>query len=116
MSGVDPTVPSGEQWALLGPDGAGRTTVLSLCGAPVHPTAGTVDVLGQRLGRVELRALRRRIGHVDPRHAPLSPPTVLATVVVIHRDGEPGDHPVVVTRHDGRRSARPGRRRPDDQA
>lgn len=62
------TVRRGEQWVMLGPNGAGKSTILGLCGALTHPTTGTVDVLGHRLGRVELQALRRRIGHVNPRH------------------------------------------------
>ena len=65
---VDLEVRPGEHWALLGPNGAGKTTLLTLLGAAGHPTSGTVDVLGHRLGRVDLRELRRRIGHVDPRH------------------------------------------------
>ncbi|MGA1836273.1 ATP-binding cassette domain-containing protein [Herbiconiux sp. 11R-BC] len=58
----------GEHWALIGPNGAGKSTILALCGAVQHPSSGEVFVLGQRLGRVELRALRRSIGHVNPRH------------------------------------------------
>lgn len=65
---VDLRVRPGEHWALLGPNGAGKSTLLSLCGGWAHPTSGTVDVLGHRIGRVELQALRRLIGHVDPRH------------------------------------------------
>lgn len=57
----------GEHWALLGPNGAGKSTLLSLCGAREHPTAGTVHVLGHRLGRVDTHWLRSTIGHVDPR-------------------------------------------------
>ncbi len=58
----------GEHWALIGPNGAGKSTILALCGAVQHPSSGEVFVLGQRLGRVELQALRRSIGHVNPRH------------------------------------------------
>lgn len=68
LDAVDLRVREGEHWALLGPNGAGKSTILSFCGALAHPTSGTVDVLGHRLGRVELQALRRRIGHVNPRH------------------------------------------------
>jgi iron complex transport system ATP-binding protein len=73
LHGIDLTVRSGEHWALLGPNGAGKSTILGFCGALTHPTSGTVDVLGRRLGRVELQELRRVIGHVDPRHALQSP-------------------------------------------
>ncbi|WP_408898667.1 ABC transporter ATP-binding protein [Nocardioides sp. R1-1] len=68
IQGVDLTVRAGEHWALLGPNGAGKSTLLSFCGAQVHPTAGTVEVLGRRLGRVDVQELRRDIGHVNPRH------------------------------------------------
>lgn len=75
------TVRSGEQWVMLGPNGAGKSTILRMCGAQTHPTSGTVDVLGHRLGRVELQALRRRIGHVDPRH-PLQSALSVTNVVL----------------------------------
>lgn len=68
LHGIDLTVKPGEHWALLGPNGAGKSTILAFCGARTHPTSGTVDVLGQRLGRVDLQQLRRDIGHVNPHH------------------------------------------------
>lgn len=68
LADVSLTVREGERWALLGPNGAGKSTLLQLCGAIEHPTRGTVDVLGKRMGRVEIRLLRESIGHVDPRH------------------------------------------------
>ncbi|MFH8616157.1 ABC transporter ATP-binding protein [Streptomyces sp. NPDC017979] len=68
LSEVSLTVRTGEHWALLGPNGAGKTTLLALLGALVHPTRGTVEVLGHRLGRVDLRQLRSCVGHVNPRH------------------------------------------------
>ena len=40
---------------------------MAILGARSHPTTGTVDVLGRRLGRVDMRELRTHIGHVDPR-------------------------------------------------
>src|SRR5215469_9737157 len=76
IRGVSFTVRAGEQWAMLGPNGAGKSTLLGFCGAVTHPTSGTVRVLGQQLGRVELQALRRAIGHVNPRHPLRSPLTV----------------------------------------
>ena len=67
LHGLDLDVGYGEHWALLGPNGAGKSTLLALAGAQRHPSAGTVDVLGERLGRVDLRMLRERIGTVDLR-------------------------------------------------
>lgn len=69
LSGIDMTVNAGEHWALIGANGAGKSTMLSMCGAHQHPTRGSVFVLGQQLGRVEIRRLRESIGHVNPRHA-----------------------------------------------
>ena len=51
----------GERWALLGPNGSGKTTLLRVTGAGLWPTRGIVEVLGERLGRVDMRELRRRI-------------------------------------------------------
>jgi iron complex transport system ATP-binding protein len=65
LDGVDWTVRPGEHWALLGANGAGKTTLLRLLGALMHPTSGEVEVLGSRLGRVDVRELRARIGHVN---------------------------------------------------
>lgn len=81
LRGISFTVRRGEHWALLGPNGAGKSTILSFCGAVLHPTSGTVHVLGRQLGRVELQLLRRSIGHVNPRH-PLRSPLTLREVAL----------------------------------
>ncbi|CAL9387003.1 putative ABC transporter ATP-binding protein YlmA [Streptomyces sp. enrichment culture] len=73
LHGVSLTVRAGEHWALLGSNGAGKSTLLALLGALAHPTRGHVEVLGHRLGRVDMRGLRSYIGHVNPRHDPRSP-------------------------------------------
>ena len=62
LADVDWAVELDERWVVLGPNGAGKTTLLRLAGAEMHPTVGTVDVLGERLGRVNLVELRTRIG------------------------------------------------------
>jgi iron complex transport system ATP-binding protein len=57
----------GECWALLGPNGAGKTTLLTIAGAVEFPSSGTVEILGERLGGVDVAGLRERIGLVDAR-------------------------------------------------
>ena len=69
LDGVDWAVEPGEHWVILGPNGAGKTTLMHLAGAMAQPSAGTVEVLGARLGRVDIRALRESIGFVDARLA-----------------------------------------------
>jgi iron complex transport system ATP-binding protein len=64
---IDWTVEPGEHWVVLGPNGAGKTTLLNLAAAVSHPSEGEVEVLGARLGRVDMRALRERIGTVEAR-------------------------------------------------
>ena len=59
---IDWTVELDERWVVLGPNGAGKTTLLRLAAAELHPTAGIVHVLGERLGRVNVFELRTRIG------------------------------------------------------
>lgn len=65
LAGVTWRVQAGEHWVVLGPNGAGKSTLLHLAGGVSHPSEGTVHVLGHRIGRVDLRTLRERIGHVD---------------------------------------------------
>jgi iron complex transport system ATP-binding protein len=55
-------VAEGERWIVLGPNGAGKTTLMQLASGRMHPTAGTVRILGETLGRVDVFDLRPRIG------------------------------------------------------
>jgi iron complex transport system ATP-binding protein len=65
LADVGWTVRSGERWVLLGPNGSGKTTLLQVAGARLWPSAGTVEVLGCRLGAVDVRTLRPRIALVS---------------------------------------------------
>jgi len=65
LDGVTWAVEGDERWVVLGPNGAGKTTLLQLASASAHPSGGTVDVLGQRLGEVDLFELRPRIGYAS---------------------------------------------------
>jgi iron complex transport system ATP-binding protein len=59
---IDWTVRAGERWVVLGPNGAGKTTLLEIAGTTLWPSTGSVEVLGERIGRVDARGLRERIG------------------------------------------------------
>jgi len=58
-------VRAGERWVVLGANGSGKTTFLTICAGRLLPTTGTIDLLGARVGRVDLRQLRARIGLVS---------------------------------------------------
>jgi iron complex transport system ATP-binding protein len=60
-----------------------KTTLLRLASCYLHPTAGTVDVLGARLGRVDVRELRARIGLTSAALADQLRPTLDAVDVVM---------------------------------
>lgn len=51
-----------QRWVVLGPNGAGKTTLLQLADTLMHPTEGTVTVLGETLGRTDVFEIRPRIG------------------------------------------------------
>jgi iron complex transport system ATP-binding protein len=53
---------------VLGPNGAGKTTLLRILATCEHPTRGRVDILGRRLGRVNVFELRPLIGYVTQQH------------------------------------------------
>lgn len=59
---VDWRVELDEKWVILGPNGAGKTTLLRLAATELHPTSGTVHVLGELLGRTDVFDLRPRLG------------------------------------------------------
>lgn len=86
LKDINLTIREGEHWALIGANGAGKSTILSMCGAYEHPTRGKVHVLGNQLGRVDLRELRRAIGHVNPRH-PINAPLTIEQVVLTGATG-----------------------------
>jgi iron complex transport system ATP-binding protein len=58
-------VAPGERWLVLGANGSGKTSLLRVAALYEHPTTGTVEVLGQRLGRTDVRVLRRRVAYAS---------------------------------------------------
>src|SRR5499427_8168127 len=57
------SVDRGEILGLLGPNGSGKTTTVSMATGLLAPTLGAVEVLGHDMAR-NPRAVRRRIGSV----------------------------------------------------
>ena len=59
---IDFQIRSGERWVILGPNGAGKSTLMNILATRIFPTTGTVKILEQEMGKVDLFELRTRIG------------------------------------------------------
>ena len=71
LTDVTLRVRRGERVALIGPSGAGKTTLFRILNLTLRPTAGDLRVDGTDVARLDgagLRALRRRIGTVYQQH------------------------------------------------
>jgi len=83
LHGLDWTIAEGERWVIVGPNGSGKTTLLRLLSAWLRPWAGRATVLGEVLGRTDMRALRRRIGYTSQALTDLLRPTMTPHEVVL---------------------------------
>lgn len=59
---VDWQVELDERWVIIGPNGAGKTTLVRMASAQEFPSEGTAFVLGEQLGKTDMRDLRAVIG------------------------------------------------------
>lgn len=80
---IDLRIGRGERWVLLGPNGGGKTTLLTLAGARRQPSSGRVDVLGVALGSADIRGSHPRISHTSHVLAERMPPGMRAETVVL---------------------------------
>jgi ABC-type multidrug transport system fused ATPase/permease subunit len=64
LHGIDLHVPAGSTLALVGPTGAGKSTVAKLIARFYDPRSGTVSLDGVDLRQVRLADLRRAMGYV----------------------------------------------------
>ena len=83
LTGIDWEVAADQRWAVLGPNGSGKSTLVRIAALQLHPSRGDVDVLGERLGRTDVRALRRRVGYAAAALADQLRPTITARDVVM---------------------------------
>jgi iron complex transport system ATP-binding protein len=83
LDGIDWQVHPGERWVVLGPNGSGKTSLCQIISLYLHPSAGSVVVLGGELGHVEVRALRLRIGVTSAALAAMLAPRLTAAQIVV---------------------------------
>jgi iron complex transport system ATP-binding protein len=55
----------GENWAILGANGSGKTSLLGAMTAYIAPSAGNIELLGHEYGRSEWREVRKLFGLVS---------------------------------------------------
>ncbi|MAT04595.1 MAG: iron ABC transporter ATP-binding protein [Acidimicrobiaceae bacterium] len=72
-----------ENWLVLGANGSGKTTLLRVAAMYEHPSTGSVRVLGEQLGRTDVRRLRRRVGYASAALAAQFRAELTATDVVM---------------------------------
>ena len=65
LKGVDWHVEEGENWALLGLNGAGKSTMLSMIPAYQIPTTGLLRVFGHEFGKYAWVKIKNRLGFVS---------------------------------------------------
>ena len=66
LKDVDWTVPAGACVAVLGPNGCGKSTLTRVVSGYLWPTEGSVSVLGETFGDVNLHELRESLRLVQP--------------------------------------------------
>lgn len=64
LRNVSLTIPTGRFVAIIGPSGAGKTTIIDLLIGLIEPASGTIRIDGVPLGQIDLRSWRNQIGYV----------------------------------------------------
>jgi len=83
LSGVSWEVAPDQRWAVLGANGSGKISLVGIAAHYAHRTTGTVEVLGQQSGEVDVRRLRHRVGFSSPALAQMLRPDLKAADVVM---------------------------------
>lgn len=83
LAPLDWRIRADERWLVLGANGSGKTTLVRIAAMYEHPSTGDVTVLGERLGRTDVRVLRRRIGYSSAAIAAQIRQELTATEVVM---------------------------------
>ena len=66
LDNINWTVNPGENWAVIGRNGAGKSFLLNVIAGNIFPSQGKVTVLDRTFGETDMLELRRLIGYVSP--------------------------------------------------
>lgn len=83
LDDISMRVTTGQHWLVLGANGSGKTTLMRIAAMYEHPSSGSVRVLGEELGRTDVRQLRRRVGYASAALGADFRPALTATEVVM---------------------------------
>ena len=83
LRGIDWRVRPGENWAILGANGSGKTSMLRTLTGYLPPTRGIIRLLGETYGRADWRELRTRVGLVSSSIQQMMPDNETALNAVI---------------------------------
>ncbi len=87
LQDLDLRIAEGEQVAIIGPSGAGKTTLMQIMACALPPAAGTVTLAGQAPWSLPRRTLQRLRGRLflAPQVPPLPPRQRVVTAVLAGR-------------------------------
>lgn len=87
LRGLDLRLAAGEQVAVIGASGAGKTSLLQVLGCAVPPSGGELSLLGHDPWRISAAARRQLRGRLclAPQQAPLPPRQRVVTAVLAGR-------------------------------
>lgn len=83
LRGVHWRVEPPQRWVVLGRNGSGKTTLVRIASMYLHPTRGSVELLGETLGWTDVRKLRAQVGLTSPALGGLLRPELTAVDVVM---------------------------------
>ena len=90
LQGINLRVNHGERLAIIGPSGAGKTSLLRLLATQVQPSSGAIQLLGRQpwaLSARQRKALRSQIGLIQ-QTPPLPPRQRVVTAVLAGKLGQ----------------------------
>jgi ABC-type multidrug transport system fused ATPase/permease subunit len=95
IDGLSVTIPRLGQTAIVGPSGAGKTTLFSLLERFYEPQEGTIRLAGEPLDAIALNALRQRLAYVE-QQAPILAGTLRENITYARPDATEDEIAVAV--------------------
>lgn len=84
LRSLDLAVDNGERWVVIGPNGCGKSTLVQLLSGYLHPSVGSIGLLGGWLGQgVDWRELRKRLAVVSAAFAKMVRPELTGEDLVM---------------------------------